>query len=130
MLLDMFFFHVWSMFLLAFLQNFLSLSYGGTQSFLLVILLYVVSLVAALLFYDAGGVSGPIVALLIPSSQMYIWHSNIPPVLGAEDLLGNPLNGFRVEYSYSILIFYSILCYRIARSVFLRRDSVEMMKGA
>lgn len=130
MLLDMFFFHVWSVFLLAFLQNFLSLSYGGTQSFLLVMLLYVISLVAALSFYNAGGSSGPIIALLIPSNQMYIWHSNVPPVLGAEDLLGNPLNGFRAEYSYSILIFYSVLCYRIARSVFLRRDSVEMMKGA
>lgn len=130
MLLDMFFFHVWSMFLLAFLQNFLSLSYGGTQSFLLVMLLYVSSLVAALSFYGAGGVSDPIIALLVPSNQMYIWHSNIPPVFGAEDLLGNPLNGFRAEYSYIILIFYSVLCYRIARSVFLRRDSVEMMKEA
>jgi len=127
MLLDMFFFQVLSIFLFSFLQNFLSLQYGSAQSFFLVVLLYTALLGIALVSYHSG-VPAFLLALLIPTNQMTIWHCGLPSVPGAEGLLGNPLNGFKTWYSYLILIGFSVLCYRIARHIFLQRDSIEMMK--
>lgn len=130
MIADIFLLNVLSIFLMIFLQNFLSLPFGSTLSFLFVMLLYLLSLIAAFIFFHTGGASNVILKLLIPSNQMYIWHMDAHAIPGAEELLNNPLNGFRVEYSLTILIIYIIVSYRIARYFFIKCDSTEMMKEA
>lgn len=130
MLTVIFFLNVLSMFFLIYLQNFLSLYYGSVQSFLYVILLYLISMVVALIFYNSGTVGNLLLELLIPTNQMYIWHSDVFTVQGAEIWLNNPLNRFTTASSVLILPVYILLEYGITRHIFLTRETFEMMKEA
>ncbi len=120
--------NVLSMFFMVYLQNFLSLHYGGTQAFLITMLLYLIPLAIGLIFYNYSIVGNLILELFIPTNQMYLWHADCLNVPGSEMLLNNPLHGFRCPFSLLILCVYVFLEYCISRHIFLTRDAVELMK--
>lgn len=128
MLATMLLLNVLSLFFMVYLQNFLSLHYGGTQAFLITMLLYLIPLAVGLVFYNSSIVGNLILGLFIPTNQMYLWHADCLSVPGAEMLLDNPLHGFKCTFSLVILCAYILLEYCISRHIFLTRDTVELMK--
>lgn len=121
--------NVLSLFFMAFLQNFLSLYSGGTQSFLLVILIYTITVAAALSFYNSGAAGNFALELLVPTNQMYIWHEDCLRIHGAEYFINNPLHGFTITSSFLILSVLVLLEYWISRYIFLSHDTLEMKEA-
>lgn len=124
------FLNIFSLYFFIFLQNYLSLYYGGTQAFLAVVIIYVISIMMTLAFYNSGTIINFILELLVPTNQMYIWHVDCYQVQEAEHYLNNPLFGFKILFSLFLLPLYAILEYWVARYIFLKRDSLEIMKEA
>lgn len=125
MLLSMFLLNLLTIFILMFVQNFLSLRHGIAQSYLIIILFYMFSFILSLSVFNVNQDLNIFLFLLIPNNQIYLWHSGC-----AGDTLGNTLSGFRLLYSYLILIFYAGIFYLTAHHIFKKLDLAELIKEA
>lgn len=117
------------LFLLSFIQNFFALPYGRTQSFLLLLIFYVMSIGLALLLYNMNPAANFIFTLLPPNSQMYSWHSDSPMPQGMEGVFAPPIAGFTLMRTVIVLCTCFIIIYAIISAILEKRDLLELMKG-
>lgn len=119
-----------TMFVLVLLQNVLSLRHGSTQAFLITLLLYIGSVIVAVVLYNTSNFGNAVLFFLPASNQMYLWHMDSAALPQMKDLFENQLKGYRLGYSYVILCAYALITYIIAQKLFQKRDLAEMMKEA
>jgi hypothetical protein len=118
-----------SIYCLVIIVNFLSLKFGSTISFISVSAIYLFSLAISILFYNKNPILNILIFFLIPSNQMYIWHTDCIKTVEINKILySNTLDGFLLLYSFIILIFYIIAIYFVERSILLHQDLIEFIK--
>jgi hypothetical protein len=110
---------------LSFSQNFLSLRHGVAQSFLALVLFYLLSLLAGMLAFNFSPAVNDFLMLLIPVHQMYCWHAGC-----AQGTASAALKGLSLTISFLFLTGYFIVFYVAARSVFKKSDLMEMVREA
>lgn len=125
---SMFILNIFSLFVLSFIQNFLSLRIGITQSFLIEIIYYVFCIVLALTLFNVNKNLNLLLFFLIPSNQMYLWHTGCTENNLSGYIFGNSLVNFELIHSYMILSLYTIITYIIARYIFEKLDLTEIIK--
>lgn len=110
---------------LSFSQNFLSLRHGTAQSFLFLVLFYLLSLLAAKLAFNSSPATNYLLMLLVPVHQMYCWH--VGCAQGTDSAV---LEGLSLTVSFLFLTGYFIVFYAAARSIFKKSDLMEMVMEA
>lgn len=128
MLISIFALNLLSIFVLSFMQNFLSLKLGSMQSFLFTVLYYAFSIIFTLSVFNINKGLNLLLFLLIPTNQMYIWHTGCADNDLTVYIFGNALTGFKLIYSYIVLIAYAVVFYLIAHFIFEKLDLAEMIK--
>lgn len=120
-MVSMFFLNVLSIFVLSYIQNFISLKFGLTQSFIVTIAFYLFSILLVNFLFNKSNVLNIILFCLIPTNQNYIIHEN--------SLEGTAhLTGFSQLFSYAFLIMLSAVSYVVSRVIFKKSDLTEMIK--
>lgn len=116
------------MFLLSLLQNIISLRSGATQSFLWVLLFYMIPLLIGILLDNKNPLLSAVITLFPSSSQMVIWHSDFSRPAGFETFFGPPVPGFTILRSILVLSIAFLAVYGVARILIQRRDLTELIK--
>ena len=117
------------LFVMSFIQNFLSLGQGRTKSFVITLIFYIASIEAGALLPKAGPAAGLIATLLPPVSQVYALHSDCPLSAGADVAYAAPIPGFTTLRTAIVLSVLFLLCYGVALTVLKKKDLSELMKG-
>jgi uncharacterized membrane protein SirB2 len=117
------------LFTLSFAQNFFSLGHGRTQSFLFVLVFYVVCVVAVSPLSEIGPATSFIASLLPPVSQIYACHADCPLPAGVKDAYAVPIAGFTTARTAVVLGVFFLICYGMALHDLRKKDLVELMKG-
>ena len=123
--LALLFCNVGTLFVFSYLQNVLSLRYGGARSFLYILILYTGSLAGAFALYGKGKAANLLVPFLPASNQMYLWHEESALFIG--NISQNQV-GFRMINSVIVLSAYAVAIYLIARRWLKKCDTLELMK--
>lgn len=120
--LSMYLLNVFSIYVISYAQNFISLKYGVSQSFIIAIIFYTFSILITLLAFNKNTILNYVLMFLIPNNQIYIWHEDC--------VAGNSiaLFGFYQCFSYIFFILASALTYFVSRIIFKKLDLVEMIK--
>jgi hypothetical protein len=125
----LFIFQCGTLFLLSFIQNFVSLSQGRTKSFILILIFYVVCIIFGFILKNMNPILDIIISLLPPNSQMYSWHSDCPLPEGTELAFGEPISGFTTIRTLAVLCVCFFVFYAVAYQILKKRDLAEIMKG-
>ena len=113
------------LFVLLFVQNAVSLWLGRSRSFLLLFLVYFLSILLGTVCYHTPGAE-IWVPLLPTSSKMYFWHADSPDVPG---LSGGPIPGFTAAFSVIwLLLLWAALC-AVFLGICKRKDLITFGKG-
>lgn len=121
--LSMLLLNVVTLFLLSYVQNFLSLRYGSAMSFVPILAFYMFSQLLGLVSYNKSPIWNFVLMLLLPNNQCYSWHAGC-----SADAFYKTISGFRLSYSYSILFVYAGCILAFSFLMFLRCDLTELVK--
>lgn len=124
--LSVFALNVLAIYCLSFAQNFVSLLLGGTIPFLITSMFYIASVLLALFLRNKNAVFNTVLSILVPSNQMYIWHTDsVGFAMQGGFSYKSPINGYYLPFSYIILPVSIMAAYLIARRLLLHSDLTE-----
>ena len=120
--------NVGALFVLAFLQNVLSLWYGSTPSFLAAAILYLLGVFLAFLLYSKNP-GGNLALSFFPSTcQMYLWHDDVSVPQMVHMIQPTPFTGLHLAGSYGIIALESLLIGFVGCHFFEKSDLINMLK--
>lgn len=125
--IKLFLFQSLTMFLIIFLENFLSLSFGRAKSFLIFMILYFLCNTLTTQLANSSAVGNVIASLLPSSSQMYFWHCDSPQIQDISD--GQSINGFTSVFSFFWLTVCFVVSYLVCSIVLKKKDLIVLVKG-
>ena len=127
MILPLYFLNVLTIFEFVFLQNILSMKNGSALAFILIVILYAIPLIAVSLLQQIFSLN-IILYFILPTNQMYLWHTDRINISEAESFFSSPLSGFFLLNSLLILFGFIVVSYHIYRYRFIRKDMIELIK--
>lgn len=127
LLISLYLLNVFTMFLIIFFLNILSLKIGSVRAFMITIFAYILQLILSMLFYNNKFFTTYICALFPVSQQMYFWHNNIPIPTQLENFIQNPINEFYLIKSFVLLLFYIGITYTLSYVLINKQDLTSIV---
>lgn len=109
---SIFIMNLFSIYLLSLIQNILSLYCTLFSSFIIIMIYYILSLAAGIIFYSSYFTNQILYFIFFPINSMYLWHESLPISSSLQSLTGIP--NFTLFQSAFAYLFWFVLVYACA----------------